>query len=285
MNGALRSLDDGDSKLTSEKAGKMNTDVIIVGAGPVGLMLASELRLAGIGVAVYDRLTAPSGESRALGFNRRAAESLGQRGMLARLGEFRWGPMGHFGGVRIDLDLLADNHSGVLGLSQARTEEMLGDWLADLGVQVRRGHEVTGLRETADGVVITFDGPQGQGVASATYLVGCDGPESAVRSLAGFGTEDWPATRGMYTAEVTGVTLRPRPIGERLPGGNMVVCTPLGDGRYRVVIHDKNLPARQDPAALTFAMVADAWRRLTGESIDHAQPLWLWACGNSATLA
>jgi 2-polyprenyl-6-methoxyphenol hydroxylase-like FAD-dependent oxidoreductase len=263
----------------------MKSGVIVVGGGPVGLMLAGELHLGGVEVTVYDKLPAASGESRALGFNRRAAESLGQRGLLPRLGEFRWGPMGHFGGVRFDLAMLADNHSGVLGLSQARTEDMLADWLAELGIPVRRGYEVTGLRETPDGVVIAFDGPQGHGEDTAAYLVGCDGPHSTVRALAGIHARSWEATRGMYTAEVAGVTLRPRPIGERLPGGRMVVCTPLGEGHYRIVIHDKDLPRHPDPGALTFAQVADAWQRLTGESIQHAQPLWLWACGNAAALA
>ncbi len=263
----------------------MKTGVIVVGAGPVGLMLAGELRLGGADVTVYDRLTAPAGESRALGFNRRAAESLGQRGLLPRLGDFGWGPMGHFGGVRIDLGMLDENHSGVLGLSQARTEEMLEYWLAELGIPVRRGYEVTGVRETLDGVVVAFEGPQGRGEDTAGYLAGCDGPQSTVRALAGIGADGWAATRGMYTAEIAGVALRPRPIGERLPGGNMVVCTPLGDGRYRVVVHDKSLPTRPDPGSLTFTQVADAWQRLTGESIHHAQPLWLWACGNAAGLA
>jgi 2-polyprenyl-6-methoxyphenol hydroxylase-like FAD-dependent oxidoreductase len=193
--------------------------------------------------------------------------------------------MGHFGGVRIDLGLLDENHSGVLGLSQARTESMLADWLAELGIPVRRGYEVTGLREEADGVVVAFDGPQGPGEATAGYVVGCDGPGSTVRSLAGIDADYWPATRGLYTAEIAGITLRPRPIGERLPGGNMVVCTPIGPGRYRIVVHDTSLPVSPDPAALTFAEVAQAWQRLTGESIADAQPLWLWACGNSAELA
>jgi len=65
----------------------------------------------------------------------------------------------------------------------------------------------------------------------------------------------------------------------------MVVCTPIGEGRYRIVIHDKSLPARPDPGSLTFTQVADAWQRLTGEHIGDAQPLWLWACGNAAELA
>ncbi|MFE0690959.1 FAD-dependent monooxygenase, partial [Streptomyces xiamenensis] len=120
----------------------MKSGVIIVGAGPVGLMLAGELRLGGAEVTVYDRLTAPTGESRALGFNRRAAESLDQRGLLSRLGEIRWGPMGHFGGVRFDLGMLDEDHSGVLGLSQARTEAALEGWVTGLGVPVRRGYAV-----------------------------------------------------------------------------------------------------------------------------------------------
>ncbi|MBC2869401.1 FAD-dependent monooxygenase [Streptomyces mexicanus] len=261
------------------------TDVIVVGAGPVGLMLAGELRLGGAEVAVYDRLPAPTEESRALGFNRRAAESLDQRGLLPRLGAFRWGPMGHFGGVRFDLDMLDEDHSGVLGLSQTRTEGALGGWLAELGVPVRRGREVTGLRETADGVVVAFTGPDGPGEESARYVVGCDGAGSTVRELAGIPVIRWESTRGMYTAEITGVAPRPRPIGERLPGGRMVVCTPLGEGRCRVVVHDPELPARPEPGALTFAEVAAAWRRLTGESIDDARCLWLWASGNSSALA
>ncbi|MFI0450352.1 FAD-dependent monooxygenase [Actinomadura sp. 6N118] len=263
----------------------MNNDVMVVGAGPVGLMVAGELRLGGVDVTVLDKLAAPTGESRALGFNRRAAESLDQRGLLTRLGDFMWGRMGHFGGVRFDLDMLDEDHSGVLGLSQARTEEMLGDWLAELGVPVRRGYEVTGLRETPDGVTVAFDGPEGRGEEHAGYLVGCDGPQSTVRELAGIRAPGWESTRGMYTAEIAGVRLRPRPIGERLPGGNMVLCTPQGEGRYRIVIHDKSLPADPDPGALTFEQVADAWQRLTGESVHHAQPLWLWACGNAAGLA
>jgi hypothetical protein len=65
----------------------------------------------------------------------------------------------------------------------------------------------------------------------------------------------------------------------------MVVCTPVGEGRMRIVVHDLALPARPDPDSLTFAQVAEVWRRLTGESIDHAEPHWVWACGNSAALA
>ncbi|HUY52423.1 MAG TPA: FAD-dependent monooxygenase, partial [Streptosporangiaceae bacterium] len=263
----------------------MGADVIVVGAGPVGLMLAGELRLGGADVALYDKLPGPTGESRALGFNRRVAESLDQRGLLTRLGDFRWGPQGHFGGVRIDLGMLDESHNGVLGLSQATTEETLAGWLADLGVPVRRGCEAVGLRQGPDGVAVTFDGPGGCREEAAGYLVGCDGGPSAIRALAGIAARGWGSTRGMYTAEITGIEMPQRPIGERLGGGNMVVCTSLGDGRYRIVIQDRSLPPDPDLGALTFGEIADAWQRLTGESIHHAQALWMWACGNAARLA
>src|SRR6266568_8995182 len=252
----------------------MKTGVIVVGAGPVGLMLASELHLGGADVTVYDRLTAPTGESRALGFNRRAAESLGQRGLLPRLGDFRWGPMGHFGGVRIDLGMLDENHSGVLGLSQARTEEMLGNWLAELGIPVRRGYEVTGFRETPDGVVVAFDGPEGPGTDTARYLVGCDGGRSTIRKLAGIDFPGPEPTRGFYTADVTGIDTRRRRVGENLPGGSMIMAMDLEDGVIRVVVHERGMPPR-DRDSLTYTDLADAWQRLTGESIHHGQCRWI----------
>ena len=263
----------------------MVADVIVVGAGPVGLMLAGELCLGGADVVLYDKLSAPTGESRALGFNRRVAELLDQRGLLNRLGDFRWGPQGHFGGVRIDLSKLDEPYNGVLGLPQARVEEALAGWLGDLGVRVRRGHEVVGLRQHADGVAVVLDGPAGCCEETASYLVGCDGGQSTVRALAGIEACGWESTRGMYTAEVTGIEMPQRPIGERLPGGNMVVCTNLGDDRYRIVIQDSTLPPHPDPGALTFAEIAGAWQRLTGDSIDQARALWMWACGNAARLA
>jgi 2-polyprenyl-6-methoxyphenol hydroxylase-like FAD-dependent oxidoreductase len=263
----------------------VETRIIVVGAGPVGLALAGEIRLGGAEVVVYDKLPAPSGESRALGFTKRVAESFDQRGLLTRLGEFRWGQRGHFGGIGIDLDGLGDDHHGVLGLPQSRTEEMLTDWLAELGVPVRRGYEVVGLRETEDGVTAEFDGPDGRHEDTAAYLVGCDGGKSTVRTLAGIETTGWESTRGMYMADVTGIELRPRPTGEYVPGGHMILDVGLGDGYYRVLIHDGSLPPHPDSDALTFTDVADAWQRMTGESIHHGSARWMAAFSNGATLA
>ncbi|GGP53538.1 FAD-dependent monooxygenase [Streptomyces melanogenes] len=253
----------------------MTQGAIIVGAGPVGLMLAGELKLGGADVAVYDRLPAPSGESRGVGFTRRAAEVFDQRGLLARFGDVEWA-QGHFGGVRIDFSKLDDNHFSVRGVPQFRTEEILEGWLAELGVKVHRNHEVTGFRETEDGVVVSFEGPDGPGEAEAQYVVGCDGARSVVRKTAGIDFPGWDATRGMYMADLVGAGVRQRPIGEQVPGG-MVMAFNLENGVDRIVIHDEKLRPHEDKSQLTFEVVADAWERMTGESLHGAEVRWISA--------
>src|SRR6185437_10870795 len=163
--------------------------------------------------------------------------------------------------------------------------EMLGSWLTELGVPVRRGYEAVDLRETAEGVAAVFDGPDGRHEDTAEYLVGCDGGQSTIRTLAGIEAPGWEATRGMYMADITGVEVRQRPIGERVPGGNMVLSVSLGDGFYRILIHDKSLRPRPDSDALTFTEVADAWQRMTGESLHRARARWMCAFSNAARLA
>ncbi|MEV8536631.1 FAD-dependent monooxygenase [Streptomyces sp. NPDC051211] len=253
----------------------MGKDVIVVGAGPVGLMLAGEIRLGGADVVVYEKLPAPSGESRGVGFTKRAAEVFDQRGLLARFGEVEYA-QGHFGGVRIDFGKLEDNHYSVRGIPQFRTEEILEAWVRELGVTVRRNHEVTGFRETAEGVVVSYEGPDGPGEESAAYLVGCDGARSIVRKLAGIDFPGWEATRGMYMADLVGANIRQRPIGEQVPGG-MVMAFNLEDGVDRIVIHDEKLRPHEDKSKLTFGEIADAWERMTGESVHGAEVRWVSA--------
>ena len=258
---------------------------IIVGAGPVGLMLAGELRLGGADVVVYDKLPAPSGESRGLGFTSRTAEVFDQRGLLERLGDIRWGKQGHYGGVRIDFSLLEESHFGVMGLAQSATEDMLGAWVSDLGVEVRRGCELTGFTETDDGVVARFEGPDGPLEDTAAYLVGCDGGRSTVRRLAGIAFPGESATRGLYLADVVGADLRMRPIGERIPGGGMILSVTLEPGVDRIVIHEPGVRPHHGEGDVTFAEVADAWQRLTGEDIHHADASWMCALTNASGLA
>ncbi|MEU0399079.1 FAD-dependent monooxygenase [Streptomyces sp. NPDC006197] len=251
----------------------MSRDVIVVGAGPVGLMLAGELTLGGADVVVYERLAAPARESRGASFTKRTAECFDQRGLLGGLGPTEPADA-HFGGVPIDLDPLAEDHYGHRGVPQFRTERMLGEWVTGLGVEIRRGHEVTAVEETDGAVRVSATGPDGPVEETAAYLVGCDGGRSSVRKLAGI---DFPGTegrRGFLTADVTGIETRKRRIGENLPGGSMIMAMDLENGVTRVVVHEAGTAPR-DRASLTYTDLADAWQRLTGESLHHGECRWL----------
>src|SRR5579859_350923 len=132
----------------------MDFDVVVVGAGPVGLMLAAELRLGGVHVAVLERLEEPSGQSRGLGFTARAAEVLDQRGFLDRLGTVETSPMGHFGGIPMDYTVIEGGHFGVRGVPQDRIERALEAWARELGVEVLRGYEVVDVEATRTEVTV-----------------------------------------------------------------------------------------------------------------------------------
>ncbi|MFF4044715.1 FAD-dependent monooxygenase [Streptomyces sp. NPDC001816] len=251
-----------------------DADVIVVGAGPTGLMLAGELRLNGVSVIVLDKLAEPIRESRALGFSARTIEEFAQRGLISRFGEVGVIPVGHFGGVPLDYQVLEGGSYGARGIPQARTEGVLGGWARELGAEVRRGVEVLGLEQDADGVTVTGATPDGTVTLRARHVVGADGARSAVRKLAGI---DFPGTEPaieLRFADVAGVQLRPRFSGERVPGG-MVMVIPMGPDRARVIYFDSAQPLRTADGPITFDEVVEAWQRLTGEDISGATPLWV----------
>ncbi|MQS00567.1 monooxygenase, partial [Streptomyces sp. OF1] len=252
----------------------MDTDVIVVGAGPTGLMLAGELRLGGARVIVTELLEAPTGQSRGLGFTARAMETFDQRGLLPRFGDLETSPLGHFGGVQFDYTALEDAHFGARGIPQSQTEAVLEQWATELGADIRRGWELRDLTDHGDGVRVTLATPEGEKHLTAAYLVGCDGGHSAVRRAAGFDFPGTPATRGMYLADVVGCGLKPRFLGEKLPNG-MVMAAPLGEGVDRIIVCPHGTPARDRDQAVTFEEVAEAWRHITGEDISHGRAEWV----------
>src|SRR5574342_219196 len=251
----------------------MNTEVIVIGAGPTGLMLAGELRLGGAEVTVFERRTERSFQSRGLGFTARATEVFHQRGLLERLDSAEITRQGHFGGIPIDYGVLEGSHFGVRGVPQYKIEEMLEGWALELGVSLRRGYELTGLNDTGDGVTAIVQGPDGRGEYSARYLVGCDGGRSTVRQLVGFDFPGFDATREMYLADVTGCDIRPRMIGEQVPNG-MVMAGALEKGYFRIIVCENGTPPDKY-RQVTCADVADAWQRLTVYSILGGQARWV----------
>ncbi|MDT6987486.1 FAD-dependent monooxygenase [Streptomyces lusitanus] len=258
----------------------MDADVIVVGAGPTGLMLAGELRLGGAEVIVLDKLAEPTGQSRGLGFTARAMEVFDQRGILPRFGQgesLEVSPVGHFGGVQFDFTALEGAHFGARGIPQSQTEAVLAEWAAGLGADIRRGHEVLALAEgfrDGDHAEITVGTPDGVRRMRAPFLVGCDGGKSTVRKLAGIDFPGTEATRAMFLADVTGLDLKPRYLGEALPNG-MVMAAPLKEGVHRIIVCPHGAAARSADDTVTFEEVAKAWEHITGEDISGGGAEWV----------
>ncbi|RPF25367.1 bifunctional hydroxylase/dehydrase [Streptomyces sp. Ag109_G2-6] len=260
----------------------MDAPVIVVGAGPAGLMLAGELRLAGVAVVVLERLERRTGESRGLGFTTRTLETFDQRGILARFGDIERSTLGHFGGLPLDFGVLDGACQAAKTVPQSVTETHLEEWATGLGADIRRGWDVLSLHDDGEGVDVEVRGP---GAATrtlrASWLVGCDGGRSTVRKAAGFDFPGTPATMEMFLADIKGIELKPRMIGETLPGG-MVMVGPLPGGTTRIVVCERGTPPRRRESAPSFDEVAAAWQRLTGEDISAAEPVWVSAFGDAA---
>jgi 2-polyprenyl-6-methoxyphenol hydroxylase-like FAD-dependent oxidoreductase len=166
----------------------MDGDVIIVGAGPTGLMLAVELRLAGVRPLVLERHPQIRDVPKAGGLGGQILEVVRYRGLLERFETARSAPSPAlrlpFGGVHVDLTRLADPPMELLMLPQPQLERLLGELAGELGAEIRRGHEVVGLSQDDATVAAEVRGPDGTYEVTARYLVGCDGARSRVRDLA-----------------------------------------------------------------------------------------------------
>ena len=212
--------------------------VIVVGAGPTGLMLATELALAGVDVEVVEREAAPSGQARGGGVNPRTAEVLAMRGLLDAVTKRGAIPLqggAHFAGLPVPLDARPwrTRYPAGVAVWQDRLEEVLEERLGELGGTVRRGTELTGLHADPDGVTATVSGPTEVERLRAEYLVGCDGGHSTARGLAGVG---FPGRAGTMAAVSADVELADR--SETVPRGrdHISVLTRKGGG-YWMLLH------------------------------------------------
>jgi 3-(3-hydroxy-phenyl)propionate hydroxylase len=173
--------------------------VLIAGAGPTGLMLAAELALAGIDVALIERRTTPEriGPG-ALGLYSRTLEILDQRGVAERfITQGTKHPAVHFH-IPLNISDLPTRHNYTLGLKQKHTERILAEWVEELRVPILRGREVTGFVQHDTGVEVTLADGQ---TLRAEYLVGCDGGRSVIRKTAGIEFPGWDATMSWLIVE------------------------------------------------------------------------------------
>ncbi|MGZ4301134.1 MAG: FAD-dependent monooxygenase [Gaiellaceae bacterium] len=175
--------------------------VVIAGGGPTGLMLAAELALARVDVAIVERRVSQDlPGSRAGGLHSRTIEVLDQRGVADRfLSEGQVVQVASFGSTRFDISDFPTRHPYALGLWQSHIERILAGWIGELPVTVYRGREVTGFAQEDVGVNVALS--DGQSLR-AQYLVGCDGGRSVVRKTAGIEFPGWDPTTSALLAEV-----------------------------------------------------------------------------------
>jgi 2-polyprenyl-6-methoxyphenol hydroxylase-like FAD-dependent oxidoreductase len=175
--------------------------VVIAGGGPTGLMLAGELALAGVDVAIVERRASQDlAGARAGGLHARTIEVLDQRGIADRfLSQGQVAQVAGFAWVRLDISDFPTRHPYGLGLWQNHIERILAGWVHDLKVAIHYGTEVTGFAQDDTGVDVALSDGQ---TLRADYLVGCDGGRSLVRKTAGIEFPGWDPTTSSLIAEV-----------------------------------------------------------------------------------
>jgi 2-polyprenyl-6-methoxyphenol hydroxylase-like FAD-dependent oxidoreductase len=241
--------------------------VLIAGAGPAGLMLAGELALAGIDVAIVERRPGDKAfSSRAGGLHARTIEVLDQRGIADRfLAEGKVMQIQGFGGIPLDLSDFPSRHNYGLALWQSHFERILAAWVGELKVPVLRENEVTGFTQDDEGVSVELTGGQ---AIRAEYLAGCDGGRSVVRKTAGIAFPGSDPTTSWLIAEVKAAT-QPE-FGMRPEGGGI---GPAGDGeRVRIVLTEQQTEHAAEP---TLRDVSEALTAAYGTDFGIHSPTWI----------
>lgn len=261
----------------------VRTQVVVVGAGPVGLLLAGELRLGGAEVVVLERRRHPITESRASTLHARTMEILDSRGLLTQIGVPPNQHRGHLAGIPLDLTR-PSSHPGQWKVLQTRLESVLQQRALAAGARVRRGLCVRAVQQQDDMVTVTADGRAGPTLVQADYLVGCDGEDSTVRRLLGADFPGQDAGRELLRADVRGIDIPDRRFA-RLEHG-LAVAARRPDGVTRVMVHEFGSTPRFDGRAPEldlddFGSVVEAWKRVTGEDISGGTPIWVNSFGDA----
>jgi 2-polyprenyl-6-methoxyphenol hydroxylase-like FAD-dependent oxidoreductase len=254
----------------------MEDRVVIVGAGPTGLMLAVELATAGVSCMVLEKRADEPNITRAFGVASRTLELLDARGLadglVARGNVVPAAALN--AGVTIDLRRIPSRFAFMLITPQSLTERTLEARCQELGVPIRRGARATGLTQDADGVTLSVEDEDGAHTERAAYVVGCDGAHSAVREAIGVGfvgrENKTPITLAdvRLSGPVDTVAAAVNPEG-------VALLVPFGDGYHRAVVWDRRNDRIPIDTPLEFAEVRDAFRRIAGTDHGMRDPRWM----------
>ena len=270
----------------------MTTDVVIAGGGPNGLLLACELALAGVRPIVLERLPERPTRPKANGLVGRVVQAMDYRGLYERFSASSAPPVPaprfQFGALPLDLSAAGGNALYTLPIPQRRLEELLEQRARELGVEIRRGHELTTVSQQGERVSIGVSGPGGHYELAAAFLVGADGAHSVVRKQCGIGfpgitdrgftgrsgqvTIPPPvAVPGTGELEVAGVG-RLRPATFTRTESGMFAYGMFQPGLYRVAVHEWASAPLEDSTPMTIDELRSAARRVLGGDVPMSEP-------------
>ena len=245
--------------------------VVIAGGGPTGLMLAGELALAGVDVAIVERRASQDLiGSRAGGLHARTIEVLDQRGIADRfVSQGQVFPVAGFAMIHLDISDFPTRHNYVLGLTQNHIERILAEWVAELAVPIYREREVTGFTQDDTGVNVELTDAQS---LRAEYLVGCDGGRSVIRKSAGIDFPGLDPTMSWLIAEVE--TAEEPAWGFRNDAlGSHGIGRMENGGPVRIVLTEEHVAAStREP---TLRDVSEALIAIYGTDYGIHSPTWI----------
>src|SRR4051794_24572488 len=270
----------------------MDADVIIVGGGPVGLLLAGELVLAGVRPVVLEQLSERSTAYKANALVGQIVRFLDHRGLYQSFGGLgdrpQAAPAFLFGALPLNLSGLPGNPLHGLQIRQARLESLLEQRARDLGVYLRRGHRLQELRQDDDAVSVQVQGPDGGYELRTAYLVGCDGARSGLRkkigvSFSGFTDPSVISRAAHVTVPASSISTDTAAIV--LPSGDRIglytwhrtergayVVVPHGPGVVMVSVIEWNGPPVNDEIPVNVDEVRASLNRVLGRDLPLAAP-------------
>lgn len=264
-------------------------DVVVVGGGPVGLWTACELKLAGLAVAVLERRSNRSEQSRALTIHGRTIELFAMRGIAERfLAEGKPIASGHYAALetRLDFSCFDTRFPFTLFLPQSRTEALIEDHAREVGVEIRRGHLVESITgDATEGYQLSARHEHGLSTFHSRAVVGADARRSIVRQAAGITFEGHDASLSIMMGDVRLNAWDGPPVRMITTGRGGVTVAPVSAGLTRVIVIDPQRTHAPLDEPLSLDELQASARRVLGEDLEMSDPSWLSRFGDETRLA